>query len=508
MLNAALVNPAVRQAAQRVVRDAAVIDVGSNSVRLVIYRLEGRAIWSIYNEKVLAGLGRDLAETGKLSPDGVEEALQALRRFSALLEGMPNVQVFTAATAAVREASDGRAFLQRVEREIGLKLQVITGAQEARYAAMGVLAGQPDAQGVVGDLGGASLELIRLGGTTRDAISLPLGPFSVPGSSSHFDADQLKDSIGEVLAPHAKRFRAQDLHAVGGAWRNLALFQMRMSNYPLEVLHQYEIGSRDALAVARFVSRQSHESLSRIPGLSRKRVETLPYAAVLLEALIEHLGLEKLTLSAFGLREGLLFEGMDAAMQAQDPLVEGCAALAGRAGIDTGFGPALAAWLTPVFSALPPAFEREPLLTAAACQLADLGAQLHPDHRADLVFAQVLRAPIPGQTHAERAFIATAAYARYTSQFEPPEPEVISRLLSAERVARARALGAAIRLGCDLSSRNAQLLGHSSLSVRGSVLTLGVAHGHADLLLGEQTLRRATTLAVRLGRQLVVESGR
>ena len=164
MLNAPRSTPAARLAAGRVARDCAVIDVGSNSVRLVIYRLEGRAIWTVYNEKVLAGLGRGLTETGRLSPDGVEQALDALRRFSALLDAMPNVQVFTAATAAVREAQDGQEFLHRVETEIGLKLRVISGPEEARYAAFGVMAGQPNAQGIVGDLGGASLELTRLGG--------------------------------------------------------------------------------------------------------------------------------------------------------------------------------------------------------------------------------------------------------------------------------------------------------------------------------------------------------
>ncbi len=506
MLNAPRSTPNARVAAGRVARDCAVIDVGSNSVRLVIYRLEGRAIWTVYNEKVLAGLGRGLTETGRLSPDGVEQALDALRRFSTLLDAMPNVQVSTAATAAVREAQDGREFLRRVETEIGLKLRVISGPEEARYAAFGVMAGQPNAQGIVGDLGGASLELTRLGGDAQDAVSLPLGPFSVAGAASPFDAEKLRSSIIKVLAPHAKRFRADDLHAVGGAWRNFALLHMRMSGYPLEVLHQYEISRRDALAAAHFIGSQSQESLGRMPGLSRKRVETLPYAAVLLEALIEQLELEKLTLSAFGLREGLLFEGMDATLRTHDPLVAGCAAMATRGSVDSGFGSALAAWVAPVFSALPPAFEREALLTAAACQLADLGVQLHPDHRADLVFSQVLRAPVPGQTHAERAFIAAASYARHSRNFEPPEPAVISRLLSSERVARARALGAAIRLGCDLSGRNTALLGQTALSLQGPVLALTVDPGHADLMLGEQTLRRAGNLATRLGRRLVVNS--
>lgn len=498
--------PASGAAAENEVRQAAVIDVGSNSVRLVIYRLEGRAIWTVYNEKVLAGLGRDLAETGRLSPDGTEQALAALKRFRTVLDAMPGAQIFTAATAAVREAEDGAAFLRQVDRETRLKLRLLSGEEEARYSAMGVLAGLPHAEGVVGDLGGASLELTRLDAAgARDAVSLPLGPFAVAGGASTFNPEKVKAWVAHEIEPHARRFRTPVLHAVGGAWRNFALLHMRMSGYPLEIVHQYEIGRREAISAARLISHQSQESLSRAPGLSRKRVDTLPYAAVLLEALIEQLGLEKICLSAYGLREGLLFDGMSAKLRARDPLIEGCSALASQNGGDDSFGPALAAWVAPVFAALPPAFgDREPLLTAAACRLADIGARLHPDHRADLVFAQVLRSPIAGQTHAERAFLAAAVYSRYSAPFTPQEGDTISRLLSPERLARARALGAAIRLGCDLSGRAAHLLGRARLVIDGPTLRLTVDPGHADLLLGEQTLKRANSLAQRLGRKLAV----
>jgi exopolyphosphatase/guanosine-5'-triphosphate,3'-diphosphate pyrophosphatase len=508
LLNAAnrAARPAPGSVAETEVRQAAVIDVGSNSVRLVVYRLEGRAIWTLYNEKVLAGLGRDLAETGRLSPEGVRLALEALKRFRTVLDSMPRAQIFTAATAAVREAEDGQAFLRQVDRETGLKLRLLSGEEEARYSAIGVLAGEPSAEGVVGDLGGASLELTRLGPAgARNAVSLPLGPFAIAGAASGLDPDRLKALIAKEVSAHAKAFRTPVLHAVGGAWRNFALLHMRMVGYPLEIVHQYEISRREALSAAHLIAHQSQESLSRAPGLSRKRVDTLPYAAVLLEVLIEQLGLERITLSAFGLREGLLFDAMDRKLKARDPLVEGCAALASQAGADDQFGPALAAWVAPVFAALPPAFgDREPLLTAAACRLADMGARLHPDHRADLVFAQVLRSPIAGQSHAERAFLASAVYSRYSAPFNPQEPETISRLLTPERLARARALGAAIRLGCDLSGRAAPLLSRAHLSVDGPVLRLTVDPDYADLLLGEQTLKRAGALAQRLGRKLAI----
>jgi exopolyphosphatase/guanosine-5'-triphosphate,3'-diphosphate pyrophosphatase len=480
-------------------RQAAVIDVGSNSVRLVIYRLDGRAIWTVYNEKALAGLGRDLPSTGRLSPDGVEVALTAIRRFRALLDGWKAEDVTAAATAAVREAADGPAFLKRVREETGLQVRVLTGDEEARYAAMGVIAGQPDAQGVVGDLGGSSLELIRLGaGGADDGATLPLGPFAL-GAPRPLDPERTAKLIEAALAPHANRFATRHFHAVGGAWRNLALFQMELADYPLHVAHQYEMSRADALSVSRLVSRQSRASLERMQGLSKKRIETLPYSAVVLEALIEALGIERITISAFGVREGLLLESMPPEIRDRDPLIEGCEALTAARGIPSELGGALEAWLTPAFQKLPPVFgDRDPVLLAAAARLADLGARLHPDHRADLAFEQVLRAPIAGMNHPERAFLASVAFSRHTSATTPPGAEAVSRVIGAERRQRARALGAAVRLGCDLSGRNPRLLEKSSLAIQGERLTLTAALGWGDMLLGEQTAKRAQTLASAL----------
>ncbi len=195
------------------------------------------------------------------------------------------------------------------------------------------------------------------------------------------------------------------------------------------------------------MARQSRASLERMQGLSKKRIETLPYSAVVLEALIERLGVETVTISAFGVREGLLLEAMDPEVRSRDPLIEGCEALTATRGISSELGGALEAWLTPAFEKLAPVFAgRDGVLLAAACRLADLGARLHPDHRADLAFEQVLRAPIAGMTHPERAFLASVAFARHTSAPNPPEATAVARVIGTERRQRARALGAAVRL--------------------------------------------------------------
>jgi len=486
-------------------RQAAVIDLGSNSVRLVIYRVEGRAIWTIFNEKALAGLGRDLPVTGRLSTEGVQVALAALQRFRTLLNGWGPEELTAAATAAVRESADGHAFLRRVKAETGLDVRVLSGEEEARYAALGVLAGDPTAEGVVGDLGGSSLELVRLtDGAPQDGETLALGPFSL-GAPRALDIDRTRRAIEAELAPLAGRFRTRSFHAVGGAWRNLALLHMEMVQYPLRVAHQYEMSRADAIEVARFVERLSKSSLERIQGLSKKRFDVLPYAALVLEALIERLGIERVTISAYGVREGLLLDSMDPSVRARDPLIEGCEALTAVRGLSLELGAALEAWVAPAFAQLPALFgARDAVLTAAASRLADVGARLHPDHRADIAFEEVLRAPIAGMSHAERAFLACAAFSRHSGAATAPEAATVNRLLTPERRQRARALGAAIRLGCDLSGRNAVLLPNTLLSIVGDRLQLTAKPGWEDLLLGEQTAKRAQTLANALRLRLEI----
>lgn len=482
-------------------RQVAVVDIGSNSVRMVLYRLEGRAVWTVLNEKVLAGLGRDLGVTGRLSPDGAAMALTALKRFAAVLEGVRPDLAIVAATAAVRDAADGQEFCDRVAAETGLLIRVLNGQEEARYAAQGVLAGAPDAEGVSADMGGASLELTRLGaGGVEAGVTLPLGPFTLADARG-FDAGRLREVISDRLKPVADTFRTDTLQAVGGAWRSLAQVHMALNQYPLKIVHQYAMTAADTREIARLVARQSKASLDKLPGVSRKRAETLPYAALVLDGLIERLDLKQISFSAWGVREGLLFEGLGPAIAAADPLVAGCSALGLRQGISPTLPATLAAWLVPITDALPDAFgkDRDAVLGIAACHLADLGARLHPDHRVELVFDQVLRAPIPGQTHEERAFLAATLNARYGGDPATPEPEVIDRLLDENARRRARALGLGMRLACDLSGRSPQLLANASATLDRDMLRLTAAPGYADVLLGEQTRRRAKALAETLG---------
>ena len=482
--------------------NTAVIDIGSNSVRLVIYRIEGRSIWPLFNEKVLAGLGRDLKLTGALHTGGMRESLIALRRFKAILESYNLAQVHVVATAAIRDASDGPKFVRMILETTGFRVRVLSGAEEAHYSAMGVRCGHLDAKGIVGDLGGSSLELVNLDGNDeqgRNGVTLPLGPFAL-GAPQPIDMDRTTATIRSHLEPLAGRFSHTQFHAVGGAWRNLGLIWMQKQNYPLQVIQQFELPARDALSIARLIASQSLSSLEKIPGVTKRRVENISYAALVLQGLIEVLGFESLCFSAFGLREGLLFESLDDVLKTDDPLIAGCAALGGRLGINENLGASLANWAMEFYNDSNDALIERPdaKLICAAAKLADIGARLHPDHRADLACDQVLRAPIPGQNHQERVFLACTLYTRYSGDAYNKEPVLISRILGEDMLKQATQLGLLLRLGCDLSAKSAILLSHAHIRQHELNLILSAKSGWEDLLLGEQTRRRARAMAQAL----------
>ena len=480
------------------VDEAAVIDVGSNSVRLVAYRIDGRAMTPFLNEKVMAGLGRELIATNRLSPTGVQTAIQALRRFRTLINAMGITHVDAVATAAVREAEDGAEFARKVEREAGINLRVIPGTEEARLSALGVLAGEPDAQGVVGDLGGSSLELVSVSpkGPGRGE-TFPLGPFAM--MDQKFDAGRVAALADEALEnSRVLPARGQVFYAVGGAWRALGRIDIALRDHPIHVLHHHEMTRAGALRVAEFIQKQSRRSLEKLEEAAAKRADSLPYAAVVLERVLKHGGFSKVILSSYGLREGLIYEHLSSRSRAAHPLIAAAEAFGAPTERARAFGVALEKWITPVLVKQPPAFNetRDALLRAAAARLADLGGALHPDQRGELMFDLVLRAPFAAISHAERAYLAAAVHHRYGKA--PPISPAYLKLLTEEQRASAAALGFALRLGADISGRARALLNDFTLTLERGALTLSVKPSRAHLLT-DQIAKRLDPLASMLG---------
>jgi exopolyphosphatase/guanosine-5'-triphosphate,3'-diphosphate pyrophosphatase len=465
-----------------------VMDVGSNSVRLVVYDVRGRAMQPRFNEKVLAGLGRDLNSTGKLHKDGVEIAIAALSRFASITRAQKVESLFAFATAAVREASDGKEFVDRVKKETGVALRVLTGGDEARFAAEGVLAGTPGVDGVAGDLGGSSLELARLvDGRYDGGSTYPLGPLALDNGGS-FNEDKILARVKDVLSGSPELKKSGDVFfAVGGAWRAIGTLHMELTRAPLHMLQNYEMdGGELSKLLGELIGGKKHADL--LQEVARRRATTIPYAAAVLKGVIDIGKFKSVMISSYGVREGIIFDSLDTAERMEDPLDAGIEALIADDQA-AEFGRALAEWAS---EAAP--YTLNARLSSAACRLVDIGALLHPDHRADLAFDLVARAPLPGLSHRDRAALALAVASRFKKGVRN---DVSEKLLDEHLAGKARALGALMRLAADFSGRSAALLKHARLTCDGDTLELKVATPYRALV-SESVERRLEQAADEL----------
>lgn len=470
-------------------RRVGVIDVGSNSVRLVVYDVRGRAMQPRFNEKVLAGLGKGLGSSGKLNREGVDLALAALSRFASITRAQKVDTLYAFATAAVREGADGKEFVDRVKKETGIALRILSGSDEARYAAQGVLAGSPGVDGVAGDLGGSSLELARLTNGKYDGGSTyPLGPLALDTGSS-FNEDKVLAKVRESLSGSPELKKSGDIFfAVGGAWRTIGTLHMEITRAPLHMLQNYEMKAVDLLPILDdLMSGKKNSDL--LQEVAKRRAATIPYAAAVLKTIIEIGKFKTVMVSSYGVREGIIFDSLDARERLEDPLDAGLDGLIADEQA-AEFGHALADWAS---EASP--YTLNDRLSSAACRLADIGALLHPDHRADLAFDLVARAPLPGLTHKDRAALALAVASRFKKGIKN---DVSDKLLDAETAAKARALGALMRLAADFSGRSAGLLKQAKLTCDGDTLALKVS-GPYRALVSESVERRLEQAADELG---------
>lgn len=483
----------------------AVVDIGSNSIRLVVYETSDRAPIPIFNEKLLCGLGRGLDATGMLNEEGIEQALAALPRFMRIAGEMGAVRIDMLATAAARDAKNGAEFTRRAGQLCGQEIEVLSGEEEARLSGLGVLSGTPDADGMMGDLGGGSVELVELSDrkTGRQA-TLPLGPLRLDPklvakpSKAREDLDRFLSTV-----PWLKEMKDRRFYLVGGAWRNLARLHMDHIQYPLHVIHDYRIPAAQALEITDIVSKQSPAALQRVPGVSKRRVDTLPYAAMLLHRIMVAGEPKELVFSANGLREGCLFDRLPAEERKRDPLISACHRYIDHELPDAALsGDELFDWTAPLFPEETAADRR---LRHAACVLADIAKREHPDYRAEHALMRVKRLPIVAIHHDERAYLALAVASRHAQLSDDhPFMKTVTALVPSERLDQARAIGLAIRLAYTLTGGVARLLNRVSLRRDGGKLVL-VMPADLAFLAGEAVERRFASLAKALNLEPVID---
>jgi exopolyphosphatase / guanosine-5'-triphosphate,3'-diphosphate pyrophosphatase len=477
----------------------AIIDIGSNSVRLVVYEGAARLPAVLFNEKVMAGLGRSLSDTGAIDSAGLARARSALARFASLAREMQVSEIRTVATAAVRDASNGGELIRAAEA-LGLKVELLSGVEEATASGMGVLSGIPDADGVVGDLGGGSLELVRVvAGTVTDRVSFPLGVLRL-GAIRAQGKDALDRRVAKLIADSGWSGRGKGLpfYLVGGSWRALARLDMHRTGYLLPVVHQYPIALERVGELQQILTEIPRAELKAIPDISGARIPTLGDATALLLSVLKQLGSSGSVVSAYGLREGLLYQRLTPEQRLEDPLIAAARDEGERSGRFPEHGDLLDRWIAPLFDDAPELAR----LRHAACLLADVGWRANPEFRAERGMEIALHGNWVAIDSAGRAVLAQALYTALGGGLGCPEP--LELLADDESLAHARLWGLAIRLGQRLSGGVAAPLKRSHLALEDGTLALSLEH-RDEALYGEAVEKRHKALAAAFGREPVLE---
>jgi exopolyphosphatase / guanosine-5'-triphosphate,3'-diphosphate pyrophosphatase len=477
-----------------------IIDIGSNSIRLVIYEGEGRIPSILFNEKIMAGLGKGLGKTGLLDPDAVDRTLSALARFRRLAEDMGVIKLRTVATAAVRDASNGPDFIARLA-EIGLPVELLPGTAEASLAGHGVLAAIPDADGIVGDLGGGSLELVRVSnGQVGQGVSIPFGVLRLAqmklGSSRALDR-----ALAKALSKAGWKDKLEDkpFYMVGGSWRALARLHQTLTDYPLPIVHQYVMAPSEGQRLVRALGQLDPKRIKAVGGISSARVASLGEAAMLLAALSRQLNPSAMIVSAYGLREGLLHSSLPDHIQALDPLIEATREEGARQGRFPEHGDLLDRWIAPLFADEPHQLAR---LRHAACLLADVGWRAHPEFRAERGLDVALHGNWIAIDAAGRAMLGQALFTHFGGEGVCP---IVNQLIGYDLAARAMRWGYAMRLGQRLSGGVSEPLEASSLAFDNGAILLTL-RGEDAALYGEAVERRHKILADALQLKIAVKT--
>lgn len=493
--------PLFNDPSARALSRVGVVDVGSNSVRMVVFDGAARSPAYFFNEKVMCALGAGLGETGHLNPEGRVRALEALRRFKLLAQGLDLPPLHVVATAAVREAVDGPDFCAEVLRETGMEIRIIDGEEEARLAAQGVLLGWPGAYGLICDIGGSSMELAEIAdGRVGKCVTSPLGPLKLRGIKGgrrgrKTHVKQVMESLHERMGVQRDR-----LFLVGGSWRAFARIDMLRRGYPLKVLHEYRMSTTDVRNTVRFIESNDPEKLRARAGVSASRMALLPLAVDVLTRLIRTFKPKDIAISSYGIREGLLYEQMSQRLRDRDPLIEASRFAEDKDARLPGFGRQLYDFVMPLFRSAPASKIR---LIKAACLLHDVSWRAHPDYRAEICFDNVTRANLCGLKHSERVFIGMALQHRYRNKRGGDQFEALYGLLDERDQREAEFLGKAMRFGAMLWMRPDAAMGSLRWYPKKRRLELKLAPGAAPLF-GEVAEARLQSLANSLGAESTI----
>ncbi|WP_417308948.1 exopolyphosphatase [Devosia sp.] len=454
-------------------KPVAVLDIGSNSVRLVVYERLSRALTTLYNEKTACALGRGVAATGQIAPENAQRALTAIKRFALVSKLMKVGQTHILATSAVREAENSAEFVAAVQRTMGTEVTVLSGAEEAHFAALGVISGMPGFVGTVGDLGGGSLELSGVdAGDDSTGETHGLGVIRMQDDSN--GSASKAQSLAKQRLKKSELLTGQggDFCAIGGTWRSLAKVHQQLRGYPLHMVQNYAVKASDLLKLCEEIV--DADSAKNYPGsefASSGRRELVPFGAAVMIEVLKAGKFDKVLFSALGVREGYLHGLLDADEKSKDPLLQMAEDMSILRSRSPAHSDDLIAFTAGLFEALEIEETAEDTrLRQAVCFLADIGWRGHPDYRGEQAVDMVAYGAATGVDHPGRAFLAEVLAVRYMGLKKAPDNAVLS--LAAELSPRARLIGAGFRVAYPMSAAMPGVLPRTHFSMEKSVLRL------------------------------------
>lgn len=450
-----------------------VIDIGSNSIRLVVYDDLSRAPFPRFNEKSMVALGAGLNTDGIFTEEAISRALHAIQRLSAIAKAMKVDRIDVLATEATRRAANGGDLIDAIRKKTGLETRILSGEEEAHYTAHGVISGFFQPKGMIGDIGGGSLEVaeVVVDHVGERMTSMPLGALPVTAKLQE-GYSSAKEWIDSILAENLPPMLTDPIfYAIGGGWRALARIHIAMNDHPVSVVHGYELPTEELRSLAKNIAKMSPAEVAALPDVPSRRVETLAASALVMSRVLRKLVPERVIFSSYGLREGWLYSQLDKQEQYRDPLLDGAQAIGLPVARVPEFSAALASWTDELF---PGETQGDRRLRLTVCALTDVAWREHAKIRAVDSFFRLLQFPFIGLSHPERAFISVAILARYGGKLDEKVKATTSKLLTANELRRAEILGRVLLLGHRFSASVPEILQHARLRIDSDAVRLEI----------------------------------
>jgi len=445
----------------RPARTLGVIDIGSNTARFVAFETTpGGTVRAFFETKDAPRLGLDTGKDGRLADAAIERGVATVRRFARTVRALGLPRTLAVATSAVRDASNGPDFVRQVERSTGVLLRIISGAEEARYAYLGVASAWELSNAIVCDLGGGSLQLAEVrGGTLRNSVSLPLGVLRVTQRFLEHDPpkrrelEALHDQVHETLSNVLEAFGGgpYQLYGIGGTVRSLARAAIELRDHPVRRVHGYPLFDHDLEALTELLGEMPAAKRRSVPGIGADRADVVLAGLVVFTELLRATGSDRITVSGTGIRDGIALEAIGAKLPVPAELLaeRSAVAAADSFAFRIDHGRAVAETAVILFETLRPGFRwgrSEGLALRVASWMHDSGTAIdlwnHARHSAYLI----QNYPIWGLDQREVLLASMVAFLHEGDDVPSDWKKSFQPIVGPAELAAARQLGAILEV--------------------------------------------------------------